>query len=159
MSSGSWILINHWLEVNVEVNGLCWNDTTLPFTRNSGQELANIRLISTNKTTKKQEGCVQSNKSASRSPPWNSLGAKPKSKSFPWEMGRQAVRFVMRPAGLHYHPGRWPLQPLYSVGHCCGQLQKGKLPSNLPNNQVCNCCRTLDCCLMTWIISHVHTAG
>ncbi len=48
----------HWLEVNVEVNGLCGNDTTLPFTQNSGQEHANTRLISTNKTTKKQEGCV-----------------------------------------------------------------------------------------------------
>lgn len=74
------------LEVNVEVNGLCGNDTTLPLNQHSGQEHANTRLISTIKTTKKQEGCVSGNKSTSGSPPWNSLGARPMSKSFPWEM-------------------------------------------------------------------------
>ena len=56
---------------------------------NSRQDHANTRLISTNKTTKKQEGCVLGNKS-SGSPPWNSLGAKSKSKSFPCEMGGRA---------------------------------------------------------------------
>ena len=77
----------HRIEVNVEVNGLCGNDTTLPWTQSSGQEHANTRLISTTKTTKKQEGCEPDNKSSSGSPPWNSLGAKPKDKSFPGRMG------------------------------------------------------------------------
>lgn len=37
-------------------------------------------------TTKKQEGCLSANKSASYSLLWNSLGAKPKNKSFPCKM-------------------------------------------------------------------------
>jgi len=45
----------HRLEVNVEGDGLCGNDTTLPWTQNSGREHANTQLISTNKPTKKQE--------------------------------------------------------------------------------------------------------
>ena len=57
----------HRLEVNVEVNGLYGNDTTLPWFQ--------------------KKVCVPGNKSTSGHPPWNSLGAKPKSKSFPWEMG------------------------------------------------------------------------
>ena len=31
----------HQLEVNMKVNGLCGNDTTLTWTQNSGQEHAN----------------------------------------------------------------------------------------------------------------------
>ncbi len=85
------------LEVNVEVNGLCGNDTTFLWSQNSGQEHANTRLISTNKTTKKQEACVLGNKSKSGSPPWNALGAKPKSKSFPWEMGGRVTGRTQRP--------------------------------------------------------------
>ncbi|KAK5894034.1 hypothetical protein CesoFtcFv8_010765 [Champsocephalus esox] len=76
------------LEVNVEVNGLCCgNDTTLPVLQNSGKEYANSKLVSSYKDSKEQEGCVPGNKSTSGSPPWNSLGAKPKSKSFPWDLG------------------------------------------------------------------------
>ncbi|XP_044030151.1 uncharacterized protein LOC122865583 [Siniperca chuatsi] len=77
MSSGPWILINHWNYVAMTplYHGL------------KAVDKSNTQLISTNKTTEKQEGCVTGNKSTSSSPPWNSLGAKPKSKSFPWEMG------------------------------------------------------------------------
>ena len=63
------------LEVNVEVNGLGWNDTTLPVLQKNGKGHANSQLVSSYKDSKEQEG-------TSGSPPWNSLGAKPKSKSF-----------------------------------------------------------------------------
>ena len=69
----------HRLEVNVEVNGLCGNETTLPLIQNSGDEQANTQLRSTDNTTKKVVS-VHYNKSASNNPPWNCLGAKPKSK-------------------------------------------------------------------------------
>jgi len=76
------------LEVNVEVNGLwCGNNTTLPVLQDNGKGYANPQLVSSYKVSKEQEGCVLGNKSTSGSPPWNSLGAKPKSKSFPWDLG------------------------------------------------------------------------
>ena len=65
----------------------CGSDITLHWTRNSGQEHDNTQLKSTKKTLKKQEGSVQDTKSVSGSPSWKSLGAKPKSESFPWEVG------------------------------------------------------------------------
>ena len=85
------------LEVNVEVNGSYGNDTTLPVTQNNGQKHANTRLTSTSKTTMKQEGCGTDNKSTRGSPPWNSFGAKPKSKSFSWEMGGRLTGRTQRP--------------------------------------------------------------
>lgn len=157
----------HRLEVNVKVNEQCGNDTTIPWIQNSGQDHANTRLITVGKTSKKQEGCVSTN----GSPPWNSLGAKPKSKSFPWDMGGCMTGRAQRPqicdvTGWPALSSRAPLQPLFLVGHSCGQLWKGELTTNLPNNQLCNCTtdlhhcrRTLDLRQMTWIISHLHTVG
>lgn len=87
----------HRLEVNVEENVLCGNDSTLSWTQKSGHEHAKAWLISTNKTTKKQETCVPGNKSKSCSPPWKSLGAKPKSKLFPWEMGGRVTSRAEHP--------------------------------------------------------------
>lgn len=77
----------HQSEINVEVNGMHVNDTTLLRTHNNGQEHANTQLISTDKTTEKQEGSVPVDKSTSGSPPCNSSGTRPKSKSFLWEKG------------------------------------------------------------------------
>ena len=59
------------LEANVEVNGLGWNDTTLPVLQNNGQRHANSKLVSSYKDSKEQEGCVPGNKCTSGSPPWN----------------------------------------------------------------------------------------
>ncbi|KAF0023067.1 hypothetical protein F2P81_023697 [Scophthalmus maximus] len=39
--------MNSQLEVNVEVNGQCGNETTLPWNQNSGQDNANKRVVST----------------------------------------------------------------------------------------------------------------
>ena len=98
------------LEVNVEVNGQYGNETTLLMTQISGQEQANRQLIS---TTKKQEAGGYGSKSIS-SPPWNSLGAKPKhksctDKSLPSDIGRQLT-------GRNQHPETrdetgWPALP------------------------------------------------
>ena len=63
------------LEVNVEVNGLCGNETTLPLFQNSRDEQANTQLKSADNMTKKED-----NKSLSDNPPWNRSGAKPKDK-------------------------------------------------------------------------------
>lgn len=41
-------------EVNVEVNGLCRNDTTVPWSQNSRQEPANTWLISLDNDSTKQ---------------------------------------------------------------------------------------------------------
>uniref|UniRef100_A0A667WYM3 SGNH hydrolase-type esterase domain-containing protein n=1 Tax=Myripristis murdjan TaxID=586833 RepID=A0A667WYM3_9TELE len=89
----------HRLELNVEVNGLCGNNTTLPWTQSSGHEHANANtwLISTTKALKKQEGQEPDNISASGSPPWNTLGAKPKSKSLPGKMGGRVTGRTQRP--------------------------------------------------------------
>uniref|UniRef100_A0A3Q3SCN1 SGNH hydrolase-type esterase domain-containing protein n=1 Tax=Mastacembelus armatus TaxID=205130 RepID=A0A3Q3SCN1_9TELE len=65
----------------VEINGLSGKeDTTLPLYHSSRQEHASIQTTSTNKT-EQQEGCVRVNKTTGISPPWNALGAKPKTKS------------------------------------------------------------------------------
>lgn len=82
----------HCLGVNTEANGLCGDDTTLPWIQSSGLQRANTQLISTTKTNKTQQGCEPDNKSTSGSPPWNSLGAKPKTKSSPVKMGRLTGR-------------------------------------------------------------------
>nr|XP_040025023.1 uncharacterized protein LOC120812889 [Gasterosteus aculeatus aculeatus] len=66
------------LEVNVEANGPCGNNTTLAMTQNSGQEHARTQLTSNDGTMKKLEDSVQGNKSTSDNPPWTTLGAKPK---------------------------------------------------------------------------------
>ena len=50
-------------ETKMKVNALCGNETILPGSQNSGQDNANTRLNSTNKTTKKQENSVPVNKS------------------------------------------------------------------------------------------------
>lgn len=69
----------HRLEVNVDVNGLCGNNTTLSCTHNAEQTQAMTQLTSTTRPTKKQEGYAAGNQSSNASPPWNSLGAKRKS--------------------------------------------------------------------------------
>ena len=99
----------HRLEVNVEVNGLGGNDTTLPLAQINGQELASTRLTSTDKATTKQVGSVLINKSTSSSPPWNHLGAKPKNKSFPWAMGGRLTGRAQR-AEVCDETG-WPALP------------------------------------------------
>lgn len=43
----------HWIEVHVEVNGLCGNDNTFPWNQSSSQEPANTWLISSNNDTQK----------------------------------------------------------------------------------------------------------
>lgn len=55
------------LDVNVEVNGLCGNNTTLPWTQNSGQEDVNTRLTNTNKITKKKDSSLFGKKYGSSS--------------------------------------------------------------------------------------------
>ena len=70
----------------------------LTWTQNDGQQKnANTWLISTKKTTKKQEGCLSGSYSVSSSPLWNALGAKPKNKSFPWEMGGRVIARAKHP--------------------------------------------------------------
>ncbi|XP_034005651.1 guanylate kinase 1b isoform X1 [Trematomus bernacchii] len=85
------------LQLNVEVNGLGWNDTTLPVLQKNGKGHANLQLVSSYKDSKEQEGCVPGNTYTSGSPPWNSLSAKPKSKSFPWDLGERITGRVQRP--------------------------------------------------------------
>ena len=76
----------HRLEGNVEINGQYGNDTTLPIFQNSEREQANTRLTGTTKA--RPEPGV--NGSKSNSPPWNSLGAKPKHHKIPpSNMGRR----------------------------------------------------------------------
>lgn len=65
------------IEVNVEVNGLCRNDTTVPWSQNSRQEPSNTWLISLDNDATKQEDCALCNKSWNIFPCWNTLGAKP----------------------------------------------------------------------------------
>lgn len=96
------------LEINVEVNGLYGNDSTLPLTLNDGHEHAMSQLTSYH-ATEKQEDRELGNKSTGGSPPWNSLGAKPKSESFPWGKGGQVT-------GRTQHPeicdaSGWPALP------------------------------------------------
>ena len=100
----------HRLEVNLEVNGSCGNDTTLPLNQNNGQKHANTRLTSTSKTTKKQEGCGMGDKSTSGSPPWNSLGAKPQSKSFSGEMSNLTTPDGLLRICSAYPSGNFPLE-------------------------------------------------
>ena len=84
------------LEMNVEVKGLGWNDTSLPVLQNNGQRHANSKLVSSYKDSKEQEGCVPGNTSTSGSPPWKCLGARPKSKSFPWDLGGRTTGRAQR---------------------------------------------------------------
>ena len=72
----------HQIEVNVEVNGLCGNKTTLPWNQNSRQEPANTGLISPDNDSTKQEFWGLHKKPRNILPCWNTLGAKPKDKSF-----------------------------------------------------------------------------
>ena len=100
------------LEVNLEVNGQYGNETTLPMTQISGQEQANSQLIS---TTKKQEAGVLDSKSTS-SPPWYSLGAKPKhktcrDKSLPSDMGKRLTGRIQHSKTVD--EAEWPALPLH----------------------------------------------
>ena len=130
------------LEVNLEVNGSCGNDTTLPVTQNNGQKHANTRLTSTSKTTKKQEGCGTDNKSTSGSPPWNSFGAKPKSKSFSWEMGGRLTGRAQRPEICD--TTGWPALPPRQSASSTPVLSrtqswtaaKGKISNKMPPQQL-----------------------
>lgn len=87
----------HRLEVNVEVNGLCGNDTTLPLAQISRQELANPRLTREDKATAEQVGSVLCNETTRSSPPWDQLGAKPKNKTRPWATGGRLTGRTQRP--------------------------------------------------------------
>ncbi|CAI5677846.1 unnamed protein product [Oreochromis niloticus] len=70
----------HRLEVNVEVNGLCGNETTLPLIQSNGDDQASTQLRSTDNMTKKVDS-VHYYKSSSENPPLDCLGAKPRHKS------------------------------------------------------------------------------
>ena len=72
----------HQIEVNVEMNGLCGNETTLPWSQNSRQGPANTGLISPDNDSTKQEFWGLDKKPRNFPPCWNTLGAKPKDKSF-----------------------------------------------------------------------------
>ncbi|KAM4592398.1 uncharacterized protein PAE49_010282 [Odontesthes bonariensis] len=91
------------LEVNVEINGQYGNETTLPVSQNTEREQANRKLTGTTET--RQEPGV--NGKYSTSPPWNSLGAKPKHyKSPPSDVGR---RLSGRTQHLETHnDSEWP---------------------------------------------------
>ena len=80
----------------MEVNGLCGNETTLPLIQNSGDEQANTQLWSADNTTKKADS-VHYNKSLNNYPPWNCLGAKPKSKSCLLEVGGREIDWPSLP--------------------------------------------------------------
>ena len=83
------------LEINAEVNGLCGNESTMPLTQNSGQENANTELISYDTAPTKEKGCVLGSNPSSISPPWNALGARPRSKSP--DMGRRLTGRIQHP--------------------------------------------------------------
>lgn len=92
------------LEVNVEVNEQNGNETTLPMLKISQQEQANKWLVS---TSKKEEACK-----LTCSPPWNSLGAKPKhksGKSLPSDMERRLTARTQHPE-ISDETG-WPALP------------------------------------------------
>ena len=96
----------HRLEVNVEINGQYGNDTTLPIFQNSEREQANTRLTGTTKA--RPEPGV--NGSKSNSPPWNSLGAKPKHHKIPpSDMGRRLSGRTQHPE-MDYDT-EWPALP------------------------------------------------
>ena len=84
----------HRIEVNVEVNGLSGNETTLPWNQNSRQEPANTRLISPDNDSTKQEFRGLDKKPRNNHPCWNTLGAKPKVKSF---LGERVTGRAQRP--------------------------------------------------------------
>uniref|UniRef100_A0A8C5ET12 HAT C-terminal dimerisation domain-containing protein n=1 Tax=Gouania willdenowi TaxID=441366 RepID=A0A8C5ET12_GOUWI len=72
------------IQVNIEVNGHCGydNDTTVPLFQNSGVDKANSLPARANKAIRPREDPVPVAKPTGASPPWNTLGAKPK-KSYP----------------------------------------------------------------------------
>ncbi|XP_034536948.1 uncharacterized protein LOC117811039 [Notolabrus celidotus] len=80
----------HRIEVNVEVNGLCGNDATLPWGQSSRHVPANTRLVSPNNDTPKQEDCAVGTS-------WNTLGARPKDKTFPTDMRERITGRAQRP--------------------------------------------------------------
>uniref|UniRef100_A0A8C5HUK2 Uncharacterized protein n=1 Tax=Gouania willdenowi TaxID=441366 RepID=A0A8C5HUK2_GOUWI len=73
------------IQVNIEVNGHCGydNDTTVPLFQNSGVDKANSLSARANKAIRPKEDPVTVDKPTGASPPWNTLGAKPKKKSYP----------------------------------------------------------------------------
>uniref|UniRef100_A0A8C5DJ96 SGNH hydrolase-type esterase domain-containing protein n=1 Tax=Gouania willdenowi TaxID=441366 RepID=A0A8C5DJ96_GOUWI len=73
------------IQVNIEVNGHCGydNDTTVPLFQNSGVDKANLLPARANKAIRPREDPVPVDKPTGASPPWNTLGAKPKKKSYP----------------------------------------------------------------------------
>uniref|UniRef100_A0A0F8ASY6 Uncharacterized protein n=1 Tax=Larimichthys crocea TaxID=215358 RepID=A0A0F8ASY6_LARCR len=96
----------HRLEVNVEVNGQCGNETTLPLPQNSEKKQANRKLISTTKM--QQEPGVNGTKSTT--PFWNSLGAKPRHHKLPpSDMGRRLTGRTQHPET--HDDTEWPALP------------------------------------------------
>uniref|UniRef100_A0A8C5D423 SGNH hydrolase-type esterase domain-containing protein n=1 Tax=Gouania willdenowi TaxID=441366 RepID=A0A8C5D423_GOUWI len=73
------------IQVNIEVNGHCGydNDMTVPLFLNSGVDKANSLPARANKAIRPREDPVPVDKPTGVSPPWNTLGAKPKKKSYP----------------------------------------------------------------------------
>lgn len=84
------------IEVNAEINGLYGNETTLPLFQNSGNEQANTRLRGRDNTTKQEGASAHYIKSPSDNPPWNCLGAKPRTKSCLWETGGRDLGWTQR---------------------------------------------------------------
>ena len=111
----------HHIEVNVEVNGLYGNNTTLPLPHLSREEKANTQLNGPDSTERKTTS-VDNNKQSKDNPPWNHLGAKPKNKSNSSGIGghgRTDPRGELKPlrlTGLLFIRDRGPLLLLYTGG-------------------------------------------
>ncbi|MEQ2231406.1 hypothetical protein ILYODFUR_000059 [Ilyodon furcidens] len=86
----------HRLEVNVEVNAGYGNETTLSVILNSDKPDRQLTI-----TTKKQNADVNESK-PTNSPPWTSLGAKPKHKSLSSDLGKQLTEGT-----LHLDESAW----------------------------------------------------
>ncbi len=131
------------------------NDTTSPWTQNSGQQKnVNTRIISTDKTSKTQEGFLSGNNSAS-SPLCNAVGAKPKNKSFPWEMGGWVIARAKHPEICN--TTGWPTPPSRQSAWSTPVLSrtqpwiaaKGRTSNKPPNNKVYNSKTDSHCCYGT----------
>ena len=97
------------LELNAEVNGHYMDETTLPISQNTDREQANGLLTSTTR----MQPALREKGNKSTSPPWNSLGAKPKHyKSPPPVMGR---RLSGRCQHQETYDSEWPALPSHTA--------------------------------------------
>ncbi|CAI5657641.1 unnamed protein product [Oreochromis niloticus] len=97
----------HRLEVNVEVNGLCGNETTLPLIQSNGDDQASTQLRSTDNMTKKVDS-VHYYKSSSENPLLDCPSAKPRHKSCLLEGGG---RITGRAQRAEISETDWPSLP------------------------------------------------